>query len=256
MRQEKNAGTHLIGENNNMSNHRRGFVPEDEKDFSDTSIVLLQKAQQELLYLVERGYPIKNASTFVGNHHMLSERQRLAIVRASGSSQDLTLRKKKELTVENLGQRVVIDGFNTIITLEVALSQGTLLSCMDGAIRDLAGLRGTYRLIDQTDQAICLLGDQLKELNLSEVIIYLDAPVSNTGRLKSRIFELLGSYPFHLKVELINQVDVLLQNEEQVVTSDSIIMNKCKSWFNLNRVILEHRNVNYVDLSNGNSLRN
>ena len=30
--------------------------------------------------LIERGYKIKNASTFVGDHYLLYERQRLAII--------------------------------------------------------------------------------------------------------------------------------------------------------------------------------
>jgi len=190
-----------------------------------------------------------SASTFVGNHYMLSERQRLAIVRASAAKELLTLRKQKELTKETVGNQVVIDGLNTIITLEVALSRGTLIHCMDGTIRDLAGLRGTYRLISQTDQAIELIGNKLRKLNTSEVTFYLDAPVSNTGRLKTRIFELLGSYPFVLKVELINNVDVLLGQKEQVVTSDSIVINQCKSWYNLNYSIIDELQLDYVDLS-------
>lgn len=44
---------------------------------------------------------------------------------------------------------VYIDCFNTVISLEIAFSDSTLLLCMDGTIRDLAGLRGTYRLIDK-----------------------------------------------------------------------------------------------------------
>ena len=45
------------------------------------------------------------------------------------------------------GNEVNIDGFNIIITLEVLLCDSILFSCMDGTIRDLAALRGTYRII-------------------------------------------------------------------------------------------------------------
>lgn len=52
--------------------------------------------------------------------------------------------KEKECRADELqGRTVYIDGFNTIITLEIALCQSLLLQCMDGTIRDLAGLRGT-----------------------------------------------------------------------------------------------------------------
>lgn len=216
-----------------MSDSRRGFVPADEKDFNEESQQLLRKAQKDILYLLENGYPIKNASTFVGNHYMLSERQRLAIVRASANSEILGLRKSKQLNPTTIGKRVSIDGLNIIITLEVALSQGTLIRCMDGTIRDLAGLRGTYRLIDKTDVAILLIGEQLKCLKVEEVCIYLDAPVSNTGRLKQRIFELLKDFDFSIEVLLVNNADVILEKLDHVITSDAIILNKCMSWYNL-----------------------
>jgi hypothetical protein len=170
-----------------MADSRRGFVPSDEKEFAKESAALLRMAQKDLLYLLEQGYPIKNASTFVGNHYMLSERQRLAIVRATATQSSLRLRQEKKLINALPGRRVYIDGLNSIITLEVALSDGTLIRCMDDCIRDLAGLRGTYRLIDQTETAIRLIGEKLEVLEMEEVTFYLDAPVSNTGRLKLRL---------------------------------------------------------------------
>ncbi|MHB8131940.1 MAG: DUF434 domain-containing protein, partial [Mobilitalea sp.] len=83
-----------------LANCRRGFVPSDEKEFNKDSVILLQKAQQDLLYLIEQGYPIKSASTFVGNHFMLSERQRLAVVRATAQRSILELRRRKQLIGE------------------------------------------------------------------------------------------------------------------------------------------------------------
>ncbi len=234
-----------------MPDPRRGFVPEDEKEFNEDSQLLLRKAQKEILYLMEQGYPIKNSSTFVGNHYMLSERQRMAIVRATAEKKIVDLRSRKQLTKETLGSNVFIDGLNTIITLEVALSEGTLIRCMDGTIRDLAGLRGTYRLISQTDEAILLIGEKLFKLQIDEVIFYLDAPVSNTGRLKARIQDILKTFPYQSKVELVNNADVILEKLNSVVTSDAIILNKCNGWYNLIGEIINDklRNYKFVDLS-------
>ena len=104
---------------------------------------------------------------------------------------------------------------------------------MDGTIRDLAGLRGTYRLIDATDTAILLIGKKLQSMNITGAAFYLDAPVSNSGRLKTKIFELLGDYDYGISVDLINNVDTFLKNKAYVVTSDAIILNDCVSWFNI-----------------------
>jgi hypothetical protein len=234
-----------------MSDSRRGFVPSDEKEFNIESILLLRRAQKDMLYLLEHGYPIKNASTFVGNHYMLSERQRLAIVRATAQNSIIEARRSRMLNRNNIGKKVVIDGLNIIITLEVALSKGTLIRCMDTAIRDLAGLRGTYRLIEETDEAIRLIGDELAELSVEELFFYLDAPVSNTGRLKVRILELLKDYPFTVTAELVNNADVILEKLPNVITGDAIILNKCESWYNLTAEILKKRlpDINCADLS-------
>jgi len=219
---------------------RRGYVDTDEREFSEESLVILKKAQEEIHWLLDRGYPIKNAVTFIGNHYMLSNRQRTALTRATSSTTAIKVRKNKEVFECN-NQIVYIDGFNLIITLEVALSGSTLIRCMDGTIRDLAGLRGTYRLIDKTDTAIMLINDKLKSMSIAGAVFYLDAPVSNTGRLKTRIMELLSGCGYDFSVELINNVDKLLKEKSYIVTSDAIILNECVSWINLAADIISKR---------------
>ena len=182
---------------------------------------------------------------------MLSERQRLGLVRAVSSEESLKMRKNKEMERIPHGSIVNIDGFNTIITLEVALSDSLLLKCMDGTIRDLAALRGTYRLIDKTDTAIMLIGKILEKNEVSKVVFYLDAPVSNSGRLKQRIIELLNQFNFEIQVEVIHNVDTVLEKLDNVITSDAIILDKCISWINLNAKIIEEMNeaYPYIDFS-------
>ena len=230
---------------------RRGYVDSDREQFASDKLPLLRKAQQEILYLIEKGYPMKSASTFVGNHYMLSERQRLAITRATAQRDIVEMRLSKLAEEGVRGQEVFIDGLNLIITLEVALSGSTLIHSMDRTIRDLAGLRGTYRLIDKTDLAIKLIGDKLADIGVNKATFYLDAPVSNTGRLKTRIYELLESYPFDVSVQLAENVDYILKKLGFVITSDAIILNNCRSYLNLAADIIRERlpEVTYIDLS-------
>ena len=231
---------------------KRGYVPSDDIEFSDESILTLSKAGRDLCYLLNRGYNIKGASTFVGNHYLLSERQRLALVRCISTEENIDLRKSKEIVDKLEGAVVNIDGFNTIITLEVAFSGTPLLKCMDGTIRDLAGLRGTYRLIDKTDMAIVEIGKALEAKGIKEAVFYLDAPVSNSGRLRARILELLAEFNFAVSVNIIHNVDSVLEKLDYVITSDAIILDKCISWFNLNKVILEGNvaGCEFIDIMN------
>lgn len=224
---------------------KRGYSPNDAKEFGIRSLEKLHRAGQDLYYLLNQGYPIKGASTFVGNHHLLSERQRLALVRAVSSEADLQIRRNKEVKNIPHGSTVNIDGFNTIITLEVALSDSLLLRCMDGTIRDLAALRGTYRLIDKTETAIMLIGKTLEQNGVDKAVFYLDAPVSNSGRLKQKIIETLLPFDLEVQVEVIHNVDSVLEKLEYVITSDAIILDKCISWINLNGMIMEELNREY-----------
>lgn len=215
-------------------NAKRGFVPEDERNFSPSALETLRSASRHVGYLINEGYDLKQATTFVGNHFLLSERQRLAIMRSLATDEQLVIRKQKELlTAKASGNEVYIDGFNIIITLEVLLCDSILFSCMDGTIRDLAALRGTYRIIPETHDAIQLLFDILEKTKIGVAHILLDEPVSNSGRLKSLIADIGEAYPFDLDIQILKDVDRALYDKEHVITTDSVILDHCKSWLNL-----------------------
>ena len=235
---------------------KRGYTPEDERYFSPDAVERMRIASRHIQYLINEGYDLKQVTVFVGNHFLLSERQRLAIMRSVAKDQDLAERKSKQLPLSELkGKEVWIDGFNTVITLEVLLSDSLLFTCMDGTIRDLAALRGTYRLIPETTEAVRLMFDILQEASVGKVNILLDEPVSNSGRLKSLIAETAESKysssliaetaeqnkSFDLDIRILRDVDRTLYGKEGVITSDSIILDHCTSWFNLTSECLRRK---------------
>lgn len=219
-----------------METVKRGFVPSDSRDFNEKNIAVMRIAQADIFYLVNHDYPIKNAVTFVGNRYQLSERQRIALQRAVSSEKAISERQKK---LVNSGDTANIDGLNIIITLETALSGTTLLKCMDKTVRDLAGLRGTYKLIDKTDTAIKLIAENLVGKGFKNAVFWIDKPVSNTGRLKQRILEIMADYPLDTAVELVDNADTVLFEKDCVISSDAIILDKCISWINLGAEIVE-----------------
>ena len=98
-----------------MKQLKRGGALNDEKEFSGDAIDKLKKASAHIRYLINEGYDIKSASVFVGNHFLLSERQRLALVRSISTDEQLLRRGKKECAADELcGRTVYIDGFNMI----------------------------------------------------------------------------------------------------------------------------------------------
>lgn len=219
-------------------NARRGFMPTDERDFSENALPKLRKAAEEVHFLLNRGYPVTSTTRFIGDHYQLSERQRLALARTVSPAECIRSRQSRE--VRNIAEKTLyIDGFNVIIGLEIAYSDSMLFHCMDGTIRDLAGLHGTYRLIPQTDLAVKALLASLGELGVQKVVIYLDQPVSNSGRLKQRIFELAENISFELEVLIENPVDAILKTKPLIASGDAIILDECSEWFNLVKYVVE-----------------
>ncbi|WP_341459881.1 DUF5616 domain-containing protein [Clostridium tertium] len=173
------------------------------------------------------------------------------MVRGISRYDDVIKRKSKEITNLSNIEEVHIDGFNTIITLEVALSNSLIIKSMDETIRDLAGLRGTYSVIEKTEVAIKLIGEFLLEHKIKKAIFYLDKPVSNSGRLKMKILEILEGLEFQIEVWNIDNVDSVLKSKENVVSSDAIIIDNCISWINLNMHIIKDKiaNDNCIDFN-------
>jgi len=212
----------------------RGYVPSDKKEFNGESLPLLQATQRDIHYLLNRGYDLERSVTFVGNRFQFSARQRTALMRATAPAAILEHRGKRLASGCLSGETVYIDGFNLIITLEAALSpETTLLRCMDRTIRDLCGLHGTYRIIEATSAALSWIGEALVEKDAGQAVFYLDAPVSNSGRLRVAILETVERCGLSSEVHLVPNADAELWGKKNIISSDSIILDRCGSWLNL-----------------------
>ncbi len=53
-------------------------------------------------------------------------------------------------------------------------------------------------------------------------------------------------FPFGLDIQVIKQVDKMLWEKENVVTSDSIILDHCKSWVNLMKACVEEQGIKTI----------
>ena len=193
-------------------------------------------------YLLDRGYSQNSVLDLVSRRHELRVRQRLALQRSLCSGNQQRARTQKCVAVGSLrGGVIEIDGFNLIIGLEVALSGGLLIRCQDGALRDLAGLRGSYHLVEETERALGLLAEAFGELGIAEARFYLDRPVSNSGRLRARILERTAQWPCRVEVSVVSNPDRELIDRSRVVSSDSAVLDRAASWANLLGYLVESR---------------
>ncbi len=66
------------------------------------------------------------------------------------------------------------------------------------------------------------------------MIWVLDAPVSNSGKLKGICYELAEKRRLSWDVRLENAPDkYLIDSKELIASSDAWVLDECKTWFNL-----------------------
>jgi len=149
-------------------------------------------------------------------------------------------------------ESVIVDGFNLMITLEAALSRGPLFIGVDRCIRDLSSVHGSYRSVEETERAIFMIGKGLQDLGASSVMWLLDRPVSNSGRLATRIAEIALQRGWPWQVEAVFNPDATMMSSTAVaITSDSSILNRVERWVDLKSYLLatEISNAWMIDLS-------
>lgn len=221
----------------------RGAHPEDQRLFAANWLATLRIATAELSWLLNRGYPITAALKLVGDRHRLNERQRMAIARAACSDASRDRRLASRVAGPDVrGAELLVDGFNLLITIEAALSQGVLLRCRDSCIRDLASVHGSYRSVQETDRALQLIGESLAALAPRSVGWLLDKPISNSGRLAAKIRELAEEQGWPWSVEVIFNPDTAIVASQHIaVTSDAIVLDGSRRWFDLkSHLIAQH----------------
>ncbi|GAB4396576.1 MAG: DUF434 domain-containing protein [Microscillaceae bacterium] len=225
--QQKHRGQHIL----------------DAQLFSEENMRLLREAARDMVYLLNRGFPENATLKLVGDRYRLQQRQRTALMRCVCGDEAQQTRGRKEIEVKDLqGQSVAIDGYNLLITTECALSGGILLYGRDGCYRDLASVHGSYRKVEETLPAIRLMGQALAEIGVSKAFWWLDAPISNSGRLKKMLLAEAQEAGWPWQAELVSNPDkVLAQCTEIVLSSDSWVIENSLHWANFQAYLIEQK---------------
>jgi len=202
----------------------------------------LLHALEDLYYLLGRDYPLKASLALAGNRYQLVKRQLQALQGMACSANELRQRKNTELSPAELKDKtILLDGFNVLIILETALSGGFVFEGLDGCFRDISSVHGSYRTVQTTEEALMLTGKTLQQLQLQKVIWVFDAPISNSGKLKSFCYEIAQKHGFPWEIILDNHPDkYLINNKGLVCSSDGWVLNECTAWFNLGAWIINN----------------
>lgn len=229
-----------------MNNRNRGKNTGDDALFGpEKQIARLRMAVQDMRYLLSRDYPEKASSELVGNRYKLKTRQIQALRGASASEKQLQERKLKQLEIAELEDKVLyLDGFNVLILMESLLSGAYIFEGLDGCFRDLSGVHGTYKRVDQTLRAVELIAVFFQKTKVKKLIWIFDKPVSNSGRIKQIILDFAAEKNLDWEAALeYNPDKFLAENSQIAVSSDAWILDHCEKWFNLIGYLISEENL-------------
>ena len=221
----------------------RGPSPRDAEAFSTESLPAIRSGVADLSWLLSRGYSSASAVKLVGDRWNLTERPRLALLRCACSDEARDRRSGRCRPMDRLRSLPLqLDGFNVLTTIEAALGGAAVLRSRDGCVRDVAGLHGTYRKVEETLPSLTLIGEFLAELGVGHCLWCLDRPVSNSGRLRSALLLIAEDRGWDWSVELMFNPDTHLSSvAETVVSADGLILDRCQAWANLARELIAAR---------------
>ena len=231
-----------------MTTRNRGKQSNDDKLFAAKWQPIFTNAADDLGYLLSREYGVNASLQIVGNRYRLNKRQRSALSRIGCGDHQFRQRKAKEVDIRKLeNETVEIDGFNILILLESLLSGAYVFLGRDGLYRDISSVHGSYKRVTKTDDAIIIIGKALEALHINSAKWYFDQPVSNSGRLKTKLYEISEAHGFKWEVELVFDPDkVLAKSNQIVISSDGWILDQAQRWFNLGAHII-HTQFNDLD---------
>ena len=210
----------------------------------------LERAAEDVRYLVDRGYPKDSAINFVSNHYCLPKDQRVVLIRVIVKSVLACARKAKALPLEALRERVVfVDGYNVLITMESQMAGYPVYQCDDGFLRDTRGIYGSYKSSKFTVAAIFAIMDLLALAIPSRVEVLLDQQMSRSGVLAEMIRSTMAKRGLPGDARTAQDVDHSLKTAMSIVaTSDGNVIDAASYVVDLPAEMARRRGIDFLTL--------
>jgi hypothetical protein len=186
----------------------------------------LMQAAGHYEWMLSRGYPQKASLKLVGDRFRLSGNLRQVLYRGIASREQAETRRKK-LGFFREGDMVLVDTYNVLFTVNNYLLGKPVFISNDGLLRDAGEMRGRISNKPVFKRGINLLLDTMKEWKKVRFILYLDEPVSYSGRLSIELSKDMVQMDIDGEAYTVNSPDHMLKNKrsDAICTSDSAIID-------------------------------
>ncbi len=188
------------------------------------------KAAQDYRYLLDRGYHQKSALDLITSRYGLTKEERMLLFRCIHSAADAAeIAGKAVRPYEIREKKIIIDGYNVLLTILSAIEGRTLYLCDDGFVRDLRSSKikdfGSPLMV----KAITLLKEELEELRPCKVSLILDKNVSWSSEHAKII-----SKAMEAEVILASRADTrVILSDGIIASSDYLVLKKVSKAYDL-----------------------
>lgn len=186
----------------------------------------LKSPAGEYLWMLSKGYPQNSALKLVGDKFMLSREMRQVLYRGI-SSEERALTRLNKIGSVIQGDLVLVDAYNVLFTINNYLLGKHVFISNDGILRDAGEMRG--RIVNKPvfTRSVGLFLDVLKEWAGATYILYLDEPVSHSGRLSIELSKDMVQMEIEGEAFTVKSPDHMLKQKhsDAICTSDSAIID-------------------------------
>jgi len=195
------------------------------------------EAARDYKYLLNRGYSQRVVLDLVTSHYGLTRTERALLLRCIHRDDEVASIRRK-VSRDIYGEVLVIDGYNTILTIVSALEGPTLYLCDDCIVRDL---RSSYIKDFSTPlvtTALRVIGGVVSRLGARKVVFVLDRNVSWSGIHANIIRNILPN----VEVRLARRADIeIISSGAIVASSDYVILSRVKKVYDMaGYIVLKH----------------
>jgi hypothetical protein len=202
---------------------------------SQLRIDVLREARLDLKFLLERGYRRQSALRLVGDKYQLGRAERSLLFRSVIPESEAEVIRSKIIAPEKLAEeRVLVDGFNALNTVEAMLRGEPLILCDDGVLRDIMETHSKYSPSHLTEDALKMILEFLKGARAAEVEVLYESQISKSGEIAGLTRHLLSEIGLRGGSRTEKTVDsILAKSSEVIATSDSAILLICRAFIDV-----------------------
>ncbi len=209
----------------------------------------LERAVNDLRYLLNRGYPRDSAVEYVSDHYQLELERRHLLARCVFSEDEVRAHESKLIDPSEVEDREVgVDGYNVLITVESILEGERVIVCDDGVTRDLQAIFGKYKMTDSTDEALIEVLDALEDMNPERVVMLFDKQVSKSGELAGLARRKMEERDFEGSARTTVGTDAKVWEHEVSASSDRVIIERSEKALDVPAEVSKRRGADLLDM--------